>query len=360
MSQFNRKQHSLFFPLVVFVLAGIPATHAAAASGHVPVLDKTNIKYPETCQGVSPLQSGLCLLTSLKSKVDNDTWLIRTKDQSMASRRFIDRAVTPNVFQPLAPGDYLLYAKDGLDSGGFELLFTVEAGSVKTIKTSAYKASGKGFAIRHFKPSSGVNGAGCTMRHLDTKPSDVLPGNYLVYKTDLSQATPPCPPGGVASNALAGQAQTISSRKRVNQEIPKSNRYRHPDGISSLTSISQFRDDIHEISILSNWISYNGITSPYRTKLSALVLSGIGTRTYVIPLTIKKDKSGCGRSLAMAGLASMPVLTECKFVGDRLSDFKVRAGGSYFTFNNRHGVTAIEGNNINNSILVKGLAAAIK
>jgi hypothetical protein len=56
----------------------------------------------------------------------------------------------------------------------------------------------------------------------------------------------------------------------------------------------------------------------------------------------------------------MPVLTDCRFVGRKLTDFKVQAGGSYYAFNNRHGAVAIEGNNINNSVFVKGLSAVIE
>lgn len=336
-----------------------PISNAQDKSKQVPVVERINAKYPKHCKGVNPQQSGLCLLTSTKPKA-NTTWLLKTKDQSMPDQRFMDKRVTPNNFMPLVPGEYYLYSNDGLDSGGHEFLFTVTSGSMKTVETAAFKASGKNFYIRHFQSKSGVNGAGCGLRKLSSKASDVIPGNYLVYKGDPTKSGTPCPVGGVAVNALAGELQQIAARRQASQKLDPSNVYHHPDGVSSLTSISQFREDIHQIGFIPKWISYNGIVNPYRKKYHALVLSGVGTRTYIIPFTLKRKKIGCGHSLAKAKLASMPLLTECKFAGGKLKAFKVQAGGSYFTLNNRHGVTTIEGNNINNSIPVKELAVSIK
>ena len=355
----NHTLCSHLFGLLILILATAPATNALAASRQAPFTAVIQAKYQKACRGAIPKQSGLCLLTSRKPKADT-AWLIATKDQSMADKRILDKEITPNVFLSLAPGEYLLYSKDGFDNGGNELSFTIEAGTVKTIRTSAYKASRKGLVIRHFKPSTGIAGAACITRTLDTTLSDVLPGNYLMYKALPNLSSSTCPAVGVASNALAGQAQKIRYRKYVNQKIPDSNRYRHSDGISSLTTISQFRDDIQEVAILQNWLSYNGITNPYPTRHSALVLSGVGTRTYIIPMKMNRRRIGCGRSLEKAGLSSMPILTECKFSGGKLREFVVKAGGSYFTLNNRHGAATIEGNNLNNSITVKGLSIAIK
>jgi hypothetical protein len=243
----------------------------------------------------------------------------------------------------LAPGDYFLYSKDGFDSGGFELPFSIAAGSLRTIRTAAFKSLGKGFSIRHFNPTSGNTGSECVMRSLGSKLSDVLPGNYLVYKHDPKREVPSCSLGGVASNAMSGETYQIRARRHVLQKLPKRARYRHPDGISSLTSISQFREQIHEVAIIPKWLSYNGVTNPYPKKHAALILSGMGARTYVIPLTIQKRRVDCGRSLTKGGLSSQPVLTECVFSGDRLQGFRVRSGGSYLTINNRHGASAIEG-----------------
>jgi len=347
---------AIIVPLMLVVSS---ISNAQDKSKQVPVIESMNAKYPRNCKGVIPQQSGLCLLTSTKPKAST-IWLLKTKDQSMPDQRFMDKRVTPNSFMPLVPGNYYLYSNDGFDSGGHELLFTVTSGSMKTIETAAFKASGKNFYIRHFQSKSGVNGAGCGMRNLNSKASDILPGNYLVYKGYPIISGISCPVGGVAVNALAGEVQQIGSRKQANQKLPQSSIYHHPDGVSSLTSISQFREDIHEIGLIPKWISYNGIVNPYRKKYHALVLSGVGTRTYIIPFILKRKKSGCGHSLAKAGLASMPLLTECKFAGGKLKAFKVQAGGSYYTLNNRHGVATIEGNNINNSIQVKELAVSIK
>ncbi|MGY6217823.1 hypothetical protein ACW73L_21900 [Methylolobus aquaticus] len=346
-----------FIRFLALVLSASPATNAAAESTQVPVIDKIPVTYPEACTGSHHQQTGLCLLSSLKPEMGSQ-WLIRTKDKSILG--LVDEGITPNIFKPLAPGDYVLYSQDGFDRGGFELSFAITPGLVTTIRTAAYRATGEGFAIRHFNPSTRNKGADCKSRSLSTKLNDVLPGNYLVYKPDPNSATSPCPIGGVASNIQAGEAHEIRSRTHVNQKIPKSKRYRHPDKISSLTSISQFRDHINEVALIPKWLSYNGVTNPFPKKYAALILSGMGTRTYVIPLTLKKRRVNCGRSLAKGGLSAQPVLTDCLFHGNTLTAFRVRAGGSYVTFNNRHGASAIEGNNINNSIAVQGLSVAIE
>ena len=357
------KQLKVFFgsiyPIFLIpLLFGIPVEAAFAISKQVPVISTVKTRYPKACRELISPASGLCLLTSVKSRASN-AWLLKTQDQGRKDTRFIDKAVTPNVFMKLAPANYILYSKDGLDSGGHELTFTVEMGTVKTIKTASIKASGKGYYIRHFKPAPGVNGEGCEIRQISRKLSDLLPGNYLVYKANPSEVSVRCPPGGVAMNALAGETKELTVRKNKAQILPAVNRYRHPDSVSSLTSISQFRDDIQEVGILNRWLSYNGIVNPFPHRYSALVMSGLGTRTYVIPFTPSKNKAVCGRSLAKAGLTALPLLTECKFVGGKLKDFRVQAGGSYFALNTRYGVPTIEGNNINNSIKVKGLAAAV-
>lgn len=323
-----------------------------------PIITNAPGSYLKECAGVISKKNGLCLLTSIAPK-SKTVWMIRSKDRSVTIGGLPAMPVIANRFMPVNPGDYFLYSKDGFDNGGHELPFTVINGQVTTLKTAAFRAAGHKFVIRHFQGSSGINGAGCVMRTLDSNITDVLPGNYLVYMDSVNVHAIPCPPGGVASNALSGRTQNVGVRNYVNQTIPTSGLYKHPNGVSSLTSISQFRDDIEQIGVLSRWDSLNGIKNPYPIKYSALVLLGLGTRTYIIPFKKSVNRAVCGRSLPLGGLAALPLLTDCRFFRGKLVDFKVMSGGSYFSINNRHGEPAFEGNNINNSILVKGLASEI-
>jgi hypothetical protein len=66
---------------------------------------------------------------------------------------------------------------------------------------------------------------------------------------------------------------------------------------------------------------------------------------------VRKHKRECGLSIEEAGLSSHVLLTGCKFKGNKLIEFKIQPG-SFYTLNNRHGKTAIEGNFINSPIVV--------
>ena len=145
-----------------------------------------------------------------------------------------------------------------------------------------------------------------------------------------------------------------SARSVVDQAIKPANTFTHPNGVSSLASISRFMADIERLSLLTHWKSFHGIHNPHGKVYDALVLSGIGTRQFVVPFTWRGRKRECGLSLAEAGLPSHVLLTACVFKGKRLTSFRVNPG-SYYTLNNRHGKTAIEGNYINNPIVVRGV-----
>lgn len=348
----NRKVLILQLPLYAALTAGQSFSDARAAT-QTPEFSNRSGSYLNSCMQTTPRTSGFCLLSSRSPKPDN-LWLIRSKDLSIRHESILDKPVTPNFFLPLKPGDYFLYSKDGFDNGGHEYQFSVNSGKVTTLKTSTFVAKNTEIAIRHFQSSRGIDSSRCAIRKIKSpNVMDVLPGNYIAYTGDVSKLNYPCPTSGAAINALSGQVQAIGARSTEIQSIPQSAIYTHPNGKSSLTSISQFREDIQQIGILSKWDSIRGITNPYPRDYSALVLFGLATRTYVIPFILKRNQSVCGRSIAKAGLKSLPLLTKCKFNKGQLMEYKVQAGGSFFTVNNRHGVPTIEGNNINNSVLVK-------
>lgn len=349
--QLNRKVLILQLALYTALTTG-QSFSEVSASAETPEFSNRSGSYLNSCMKTIPRTSGFCLLSSRAPKPDN-LWLIRSKDLSIRHESILDKPVTPNLFLPLRPGDYLLYSKDGFDNGGHEYNLSVDSGKVTTLKTSTFVARNTEIAIRHFQPSRGTNNSRCAIRKI-TSPTvmDVLPGDYIAYTGDLNKLNYPCPTSGAAINALSGQVQSVGARSTEIQSIPQSEIYSHPNGKSSLTSISQFREDIQKLGILSKWDSIRGITNPYPRDYSALVLFGLATRTYVIPFILNRNQSVCGRSIAKAGLKSLPLLTKCRFSKGQLLEYKVQAGGSYFTINNRHGVPAIEGNNINNSVLV--------
>ena len=69
---------------------------------------------------------------------------------------------------------------------------------------------------------------------------------------------------------------------------------------------------------------------------------------------MKKGRRQCGISQPDGGLPAHVLLNDCQFKGNKLTGFRVQPG-SYYTLNNRHGKTAIEGNYINNPIVVKNV-----
>ena len=88
----------------------------------------------------------------------------------------------------------------------------------------------------------------------------------------------------------------------------------------------------------------------------ALILRGVGSVHFVIPVNIRAGMRECGLSMAAGGLPTHVLLTNCVFdQTGHLTAFLVNPG-SYYTYNNRHGKTAVEGNYINNGINVSGVS----
>lgn len=335
-------------------LASLAASRDTGAS-KIDVFSPVTAHFPKDCKDTVLGRSGLCLIASTSPKVKN-TFLVRPVD---ANWQMVGQAqgVPYNRFLPLQPGHYLLYSSSGMDNL-HESRLTITQGQTSMVKTATLKfapADGKSHRLQHYQSTNGINGRGCTSEIVRNGARAVLAGNYQVNLMDKKTATGPmCLSSGVTVNAMAGTAQAGRPRRTKDQTLPANNTYTHPNGKSSLASISHFMADVERLSILPEWKSFRAIHNPHHTHYNALILSGIGTQHFVIPFKTRNRKRECGLSLAMAGLPSHVLLTDCQFKGNKLTGFRVQPG-SFYTFNNRHGKTSIEGNYINNPIRVQNV-----
>jgi hypothetical protein len=308
-------------------------------------------RYPfNKCKDAISGMSGLCLLVSKTPKVKTQFFLRNAKKPASV------QAVMSNRFQRLIPGDYLLTTEGDLDQN-HELAITISPGALSIVQTAVVKfnSPGKYYRIQHYQDVDGINGRGCSAIVMDRGARALLPGNYQVNRVaEKSQDQTQCLNGGTTLNFLAGQGLSVNSRKVLKQTIPETNRFKHPNGVSALASISQFGADIEQLGVLPKWRSFNGINNPHVSAFNALVLTGIGTHKFLVPFEYRPKRRECGISLAQAGLSSHVLMTNCTFQGAILTGFRVNRG-NYYIVNNRHGKTAIEANFINNAIQVSGV-----
>lgn len=361
---FNLHQHPFrrrrFLPAALLatgaLLVNAASAPAAPARTQIEAFKPLKARLPKTCKGMIQGMSGLCLLASTSPRARN-TFMIRPVMAGPGSTP--PQAVALNTFQSLAPGQYRLYSASGLDAL-HELTVTLQQGVPTVIKTGTVKfnADAKAHQLQHYQSEGGIDGRGCQAEIIRGGVRAVLPGNYQVTAVDRAAAKSPQPPRclttGVTFNVLAGEGVSGSLRAATNQEPPASNTYSHPNGVSSLASISRFMADVPRLAILPRWKSSRGVHNPDAQAHPALALYSTGTRVFMVPFTWRGKKRECGLSLAKAGLPSHVLLTDCQFRGRKLTHFRVQPG-SYYTVNNRHGKNAIEGNFINNPIVVSGV-----
>ncbi|MFM8442307.1 MAG: hypothetical protein ACKN9W_03070 [Methylococcus sp.] len=334
---------------------------AATTRTEVDAFQPIQARYPKTCKQTVTGMSGLCLIGSSSLKPKN-RFLVT---QANAAGQPIGNAqVAPyNQFLRLNPGRYLLASDSGIDSL-HEFKLTIYPGALTSVQTGTvrFSAGSKAHRLQHYQSENGINGRGCAAVLIKSGVQAVLPGNYQVNPVDKksADAAPTCLNTGVTFNVLAGKALSGTPRRVADQSPLAGNQtYRHPDGVSSLASMSRFQADIERLGYLKQWKSYRGIHNPHGRAYDALVLSGIGAQQFVVPFTWRGKRRECGLSLAEAGLPSHVLMTDCVFRGKTLTSFRVNPG-SYYTLNNRHGKTAIEGNYINNPILVQNVRFALK
>lgn len=351
--------------MVVMCAIGATLIPGAVFAAEPPQLTKSLInvfrplkgKYPALCEDVLMGSTGLCLLGSRVPRV-TDQFLIIQADAKWAPLEKA-QSVSLNRFMPLNPGNYLIYSDSGIDKG-HETRVTLARGKVTQIQTSTVKfaISGKRVnRLQHYQSQNGIGGRGCSAVIVGKSGTmALLPGNYQVNVLPKKDAdsSPHCSNTGVTFNLLAGEVKTNVMRTVKDQTLPKLNSYVHPNGKSALATMSNFMADVEQLALLPNWRSWRGIHNPSAQNSPALILSGIGAQQFVVPFTMKKGQSQCGISLPDAGLTAHVLLSDCQFKGNKLTAFRVQPG-SYYTLNNRHGKTAIEGNFINNPIVVKNV-----
>lgn len=338
------------------LLAGIGWTPLAGAdSTPIAVFKSVAAQFPKNCARTVLGMSGLCVIASTSPKPRN-RFLLSAADRAGQP---VGQAqpVTFNAFMRLQPGQYLLYSENGMDSL-HEFKVTIYPGAITPMRTATVKFNGgsKANRLQHYQSSPGIDGRGCSATRITRGTLAVLPGNYQVTLTDKPDPNPAprCLNSGVTFNVLAGTALAAVARKVSDQQPSLGHGFTHPDGVSSLASISSFAADIQRLSLLPHWKSVHGIHNPHVKAYPALILSGIGTRRFLFPFTWRPKKRDCGVSLAKGGLPAKTLMTACVFQGRNLTGFRVNPG-NYYTLNNRHGKTAIEANYINNPILVSGL-----
>ena len=319
------------------------------------VFKPLNANTPKGCDEQYLGRSGLCLLTSKRPLAQNRFLVNQIDRYGVIIGKPI--LVPYNKFLSLSPGRYALYSSSGMDEG-HELRFEVTQGQMTTLKTSTVKfgASKQTRRLQHYQSVNGINGKGCVPELFRSGVRALLPGNYQVelLASESKRSILGCTKGGVTFNALEGKTLSAAQANMRPQKIPQSNQYKHPNGVSALGTLSSFRENVLSLGMLPNWRLFNDIPNPLSKTYNALILSGLGATHYVIPFTFRNHNKNCGISLAEAGLHSHVLLTGCKFKGNKLTAFKVLPG-SFYTLNNRHGKTAIEGNFINGPIVVSNV-----
>lgn len=346
------------FFLTLLALTPVQFSQASVDGQVVDVFQSVPASIPRVCRDAIRGMSGLCLLASTQPKVSNQ-FMIAAVGPAGGRNNSPPQVLPFNRFVRLQPGEYLISSASGLDRQ-HELKVSISGGMVTSIKTGMIllKPGSKSHRLQHYQDES--YSRGCVAEIMRSGALAVLPGNYQVTLVDRNTKTDAdCLNTGVTFNVLAGRAVSSSPWKVRESRLPESNRYRHPNGVSSLANVGPFRADIERVDLIPSWRSLRGVHNPHRTAYSAIVLEGIGSHRFIVPFRAAPGKRQCGRSLPEGGMKSQVLLKDCLFRGSRLTQFTI-ASGSYYTLNNRHGKTAIEGNYLNNSILVKNVNFVMK
>jgi hypothetical protein len=343
--------------LFCFCVSTAPGTGWTASSlvslstTHQVVVQSRSGNSRTTCANVIKGMSGLCVTANDTAKARN-SFLINSNDGQIKSLN-----VPFNQFIKLNPGSYSLYSSNGMDAQ-HERHIVVEKGLTFTIETSTLLLRAKGnlnYRVQHYQNQNGIDEKGCSAATLAEGKVIVLPGNYqLNLVANVKEVQDKCLNSGTTINILAGKTITAQSRNLVETKLPPGNSYHHPNSLSSLATVGGYRHDIQSIEVLRGWRSYKGIYNPDPQAYPTLVLSGVGNVKFLIPFRLKKSSKQCGKSLAEGGMLSQILITDCVFKGNVLTAFRVNSG-AYYAYNNRNGKTAIEGNYINNPILVDGV-----
>ncbi len=294
-------------------------------------------------------ESGLCLLASTRFTPANQFVVYPASAAGILSGEGLP--VPYNEFLPLAPGRYRLAS----DVGGFVMKRTlaIRADALSTVRTGTIRFDTGSRSYRLGYGQSEDSGCGAAIGRATLA---VLAGAYRAdFAGRNNGATSDCfGKGTVPLVIFAGETLLAGRTKVTRQRLAEQHIFRHPDTVSSLASMSSFTADIQTLGYLPGWESLDGIHNSYGRRYDALVLSGIGSHRFLVPFIFRERQRECGHSLAKGGSPARVLLTDCVFHGEALTHFRVNPG-SYYTLNNRRGHTVIEGNYLNNAILVTGV-----
>jgi hypothetical protein len=360
----------LAIPLGMALAACLLAPMAASAAP-APGLDSVKLasfepRYPKTCAGLprrgSSGQTGLCLLASVEPRASGE-FRIRPVTGPAPADPTQGQAVPLNAFLALAPGQYEIYATNGMDSQS-PGRFTIANGQVFTLRTATLGFTRsfdqkarlpRVYKLQRQQPVDGTNNGGCLADFPSRGPRAYLPGSFLVQPPVTGMpANPQCERSGVAFNVLAGQGYRIRPARVAEQDVPANQTFVHPNRVSALTSVMPYNHGIAKFAWLSRWTTHRGLANPEVKMSSALALYGLGSITYLVPVNVRQNVKFCGKSLARGGSGAQKLLSDCTFRNGRLTGFTVNPG-AYYTYHNLYGKPAVDLLTLNSAIKVTGV-----
>lgn len=322
------------------------------------LLQDLNAHYPKQCK--RPMAgntgaTGLCLLVSTNPKVSGD-FRVRPYTDPRSGKPAADVPMPVNTVLALPPGDYEIFKATGIDSQNVAKV-TVRENRVATVTTMTLRFKktkpAVTYKIQRFQAVPGTNNGGCLAEFVNSGAHAYLPGNFLINPTNGGeQVNPKCELGGVAVNAVSGQAYTVQPGQVVEQVLSEAETFIHPNQVSALTSMSPAGHGIIKMGWISAWGSYRRIQNPQQKPHGALAFYGPGSYTYIVPFRFRRNAKACGLSLTQALMPEAKLLTNCTFKQGRLTGFTVNKG-KYVTYHNLYGATGISVNGINNAFTVQ-------
>jgi hypothetical protein len=326
---------------------------ASAATGHASIktvmLDEAKANYPTTCSGADRGITGVCLLASVKPRA-HGSFQVRSVSHGQTGAKVMP--LTLNTVLPLAPGAYQIYWDTGSASRAI-MPVNVADGQVTTILTATLDT--RALPLTLVRGGAQPVG-GCVDERVGAGVLAIFPGNYLLKRVDVNgRGTLKCGRGGTAFNALGGQAFRASAARLKEQTLTAQERYIHPNKVSALTTVAPYNHGITQLGWIRDWRVFRGIQNPLRKLVGGLALFGPGSFTYIVPFSFDhRATKVCGRSLALGGMAALPLLTQCQFKKGRLTKFTVNVG-NFVTYHNLHGLSDVAAARISTRFTVENV-----
>ncbi|MGR8981380.1 MAG: hypothetical protein ACU84H_14985 [Gammaproteobacteria bacterium] len=369
--------------LLFIVSAGAAMAAGPKPAGYeIPRVEAIAAEYPDDCRGKN-VQQGLCLLGSEKPRAETK-FVVRQVGASGSPPAEGETAtvyeVKLNEWLALPPGFFEIFRADG--TGDFhEARFAVPDGQVVTLKTATLRFDGHQGArlqLQHILAESTFSARGCQALVKVKGVEAVFPGTYHVALQRPGAGAEPITPrpawrarprpsdaelcrcSGFSVHLGPGEAAELSvgtfkAEHVLRQgDLPPAHVHRHHSGALALTNIGQYRHEVTHAGLVSDYRSFNGVHNPSDQAVDALVLWGPHF-TFAIPMRVNTTPS-CGLSLAKGGVPARSLLTHCVFDGEgRLTAFRINPR-VYFGYMNVNGHSGSGAHQINDPVMVSGLA----